>query len=77
MLFDTDVLIWALRGSDAAARAIGRMNSRKTSAPIFVAPGWATRYDSLTAKFASSIAEKVSNPPRRDSVGTRKVRREK
>ena len=63
--------------SDAAARAIGRMNSRKTRAPIFVAPGWDARYDSLTAKFASSIAEKVSNPPREDSVGTRKVRNEK
>ena len=32
MLFDTDVLIWALRGSDAAARAIDADDDRRISA---------------------------------------------
>ena len=32
MLFDTDVLIWALRGSEAAARAIDGDDDRRISA---------------------------------------------
>ena len=32
MLFDTDVLIWALRGSDAAARVIDADDDRRISA---------------------------------------------
>lgn len=36
MIFDTDVLIWALRGNDRAARAINRVQARAISVVTYM-----------------------------------------